>query len=214
MKKIVLFTLLVLNAFNINAQEKWLWQEEVVFKDSHDPLIIELVGKKDMEYQNSDSHEIVSLWKKGKKLLLVYNTEKGINLLDKKTNTLISIATMYGKHPIDALLEYNLSLDKNRYTMGITSCYDEASGYWDLYLNKTYKEFMKILPETEREDLRYLQRKWIIFRDAQSKILYKSYWGENSGTISNIEVASSKKDVVRNQALALNRYYRAYIGTH
>lgn len=195
--------LIFLSHFSV-AQDKWIWEEAVVFKESHDPRMIVLDDGRGLEYAGEKAFEKVDTWNAGKKLSLVYNTQKGLNLLDSTTGNLVNITNGLETHPIDLLCK--ICLDKESTTNGLAACYYEALKVWDYELNRVYQQLIARSSETEKKKLRATQLKWIAFRNAQIEFMNELYYSDDCGSICKINRASAMRDLTRSQAIRLNSF--------
>ncbi|MBK7932413.1 MAG: DUF1311 domain-containing protein [Acidobacteria bacterium] len=88
-------------------------------------------------------------------------------------------------------------------------CATRAEQLWDKELNKVYKELQGRLTLKERSVLISSQRSWILYRNAEFKLIDSMYSFEK-GTMNISFNAHARKGVVMKRALALKHYLEGY----
>jgi len=112
------------------------------------------------------------------------------------------------KHPIDVWVdkcfdeapqEYSLAQD-----LAILKCLAQAYEMWDKELNKVYRELMQQLNDEEKKLLRDSQRKWLAYRDAESKFI--DAWQNLPGFDASFLRYTRKIEIIRSRVLQLELY--------
>jgi uncharacterized protein YecT (DUF1311 family) len=107
------------------------------------------------------------------------------------------------KHPIDR--EYDECMEKHSSTAGMVECTDKAYKKWDAELNRAYGELLKKLPAKKAAILKQSQRDWLIYRDANFRLIDAIY-DELQGTMYIPMRLYAKLRIVRERALLLSGY--------
>ncbi len=203
MKKIIACSGLLLfsSLAQVQAAEKWDYQQEVSFQDYHDPLMIWLADGRKLAVSLLDiKYEEISKWQRGKKLKLLFQTGAGISLMDSQTGKKIPVLAGWGKHPIEILQEQ--CQEKNYSTMGMVECTQQAGKRWDSELNFAYGRLQKQVSDEAKESLKLAQRQWLKYRDEQTKAIQAVY-RQREGTIWYTIAAQSVVEITRDQTLRL-----------
>ena len=182
------------------SEEKVLYSQLLVFKEFHDPGWLVSVDDQEYEFKYEGfTFENISTWKRGRKLLLTYSFDKGILIHDSKSGTVAHIYHL-PTHPIDIVLEQ--CLDERTTTMGMASCYDDASGNWDREMNRAYQVLKSTNSSEVFEAIQKMQRAWIKYRDNRVVVIRNRYT-RDEGTITIIENSARVLQPIRKQALFL-----------
>lgn len=179
----------------------WEHREAVRYQENHDPSMVWLVdGRKLQVHYANPSWEEVEKWAKGRPLTLLYTAEGGLQLVDDATGKRLRVLSGMD-HPLDKLLEQNLK--KEGSTMGMSACYSQAAGQWQLEMDRTLKELRAALPAKESRAVQAAQDAWVKFRDAERKAINAIHSREDTGTLSVIQAASDHLGVIRDRTLTL-----------
>jgi uncharacterized protein YecT (DUF1311 family) len=96
-------------------------------------------------------------------------------------------------------------LEKAHTTVQMTECSGAARDQWDAELNKNYKELLGALKPAAKLSLRFAQKEWMRFRDAEIKNIGAIY-GTLQGTVYIPMRAESAMEIVRARAMQLRQY--------
>ena len=80
LKSLSIFILLFLHCIG-HAQQKWVWQSEVIFLDHHDPSMIDLKNNGSITFDDTTGYDKLKNWEPGQTCLFVYDSLKGLNLI-------------------------------------------------------------------------------------------------------------------------------------
>lgn len=100
---------------------------------------------------------------------------------------------------------YQACLDRAGTTAAQLACVDQAYGAWDKVLNETYKAALAGLSPANQELLREAQRKWLAYRDADSRF-QAADWTFGQGTFFRVVLADASLQIVKARALVLDSY--------
>lgn len=164
------------NGSAIAEPKSWEWMEpeDVVFKASHDPTIVELKDGRRLAViygGPDDAHRPtwseVQNWKPGRPLRLTFAAAEGAVLYDPESQGLLPITTgLERHHPLDRLLERCLEMAPT--TVDILQAYADNAKRWDGEIDRIYalvKEDQSLAKEV-RKSLEMEQVAWIRFREA------------------------------------------------
>jgi hypothetical protein len=180
------------------AQENWIWKSDVIFEDHHDPSIIDLKDNGSIKFDDSTGYDKLENWEQGQPCLFVYNSQKGLNLINLKNKDAIHISVWYNHtHPIDLICDS--CCEGNGTTMGISTCFREGATLWELEMNRVCKEIEKWLTRSEQQQLQQTLLKWSEYKEAQSDFIFVLY-EKSSGSIAKIEAAQNHLSLMRSQA--------------
>ena len=197
LKSLSIFTLLFCYGIGY-AQENRTWQSEVTYKDHHDPSIIDLRDNGSIKYFDSTGYDKLEKWEQGQTCLFVYDSQKGLNLINLKNKDTIHISRWYNHpHPIDLICDS--CCEENGTTMGISACFREGARLWELEMKRVCREIEKLLTKSEQEKLQQTLLKWFEYKEAQSDFIRVLY-NKSSGSIAQIEAAQNHLSLMRSQA--------------
>ncbi len=111
------------------------------------------------------------------------------------------------EHPIETRLERCLSADTNRSTLAKIECHKEAREGWDHLLNRYYGKLMDTLSTEQQKKLKASQRKWLTYRDKEFEFVFALYLNME-GTIWKVKAMDRKREIVKERALELKKYYK------
>ena len=204
LKSLSIFILLFLNGFG-HAQQKWVWQSEVIFVDNHDPSMIDLKNNGSIKFDDTTGYDKLENWESGQTCLFVYDSLKGLNLINLKNKDTIHISVWYNHtHPIDLICDS--CIEKNGCTMCMRACYTEAARLWELEINRVCKEIEKSLTKSEQKQFKKTLLKWNQYKEAQLGIINLIYQ-KSSGSISIVRRVQNYVSLIRSQAELFTYYY-------
>jgi uncharacterized protein YecT (DUF1311 family) len=91
---------------------------------------------------------------------------------------------------------------ENQSGHGEAECYDREQAAWDLLLNESFRKLIKNLEPQQRDNLREMQRAWIVSRDRTCEF----FWDFYQGTMAvPMQSASLNRETAR-RALFLLRF--------
>jgi uncharacterized protein YecT (DUF1311 family) len=105
-----------------------------------------------------------------------------------------------GKDPIDVAMEAAMERDPS--TAGMNEAISGAQVKWDAKMNRLYQALKKKLPADEWPNLVAAQKAWIVYRDAQIKLLETTYL-KMEGTMWLNICNSAVMEITRERALFL-----------
>ncbi len=128
-----------------------------------------------------------------------------------KSNALLAAALFFmavqacraADHPIDEYQAECIAGDST--TTGMTNCTLSASARWDKELNGVYAKLMSSLSPVEQAALRAAQRQWILYRDAEFKLIDEMYKSKD-GTMYIPMRAEDRLEIIKAHALQLQAY--------
>ena len=88
--------------------------------------------------------------------------------------------------------------------------YDDYLFFLDKELNNAYRLLMAKVPETQREDLKNSQKKWMAFRDAEFEFINNNWTRDNFGSSSVISRGAYRSSIVKNRVIQLLQYASNY----
>ena len=106
------------------------------------------------------------------------------------------------KHPIDVKID--AMIEKDGSTHGQIRAMEEGYKLWDAELNRVYKKFYGGLSATGKSRLQVSQRAWLIFRDAEFKLL-SAIFDKLEGTMYLPMRVASRVELVKRRAQELER---------
>ena len=184
-----------------HAETKWDWSQSVNYQENHDPSVIWLTdGRKLHVNYTAIPWKTVSGWSKGRSLLLAYQPESGLVLMDPESGKAIPVFNGMGKHPIELLTEK--CVQENQTTQGMVVCYGKGRDRWTQELDRSYKALLATLDDAQKKAVTESQQQWLKFRDAQVDAIYAV--NNKQGTIWRIVSVQQALQVVREQAERLN----------
>ena len=204
LKSLSIFILLFLHCIG-HAQQKWVWQSEVIFLDHHDPSMIDLKNNGSITFDDTTGYDKLKNWEPGQTCLFVYDSLKGLNLINLKNKDTIHISVWYNHtHPIDLICES--CIEKNGCTMCMAGCYGEAAKLWKLEINRVCKEIEKSLTKSEQKQLQKTLLIWNQHREAQWDLI-NLFYEKSSGSISIVRRVQNYVSLIRSQAELFTYYY-------
>ena len=204
LKSLSIFTLVFLHCIG-HSQQKWVWQSEVIFLDHHDPSMIDLKDNGSIKFDDSTGYDKLENWEQGQTCLFVYDSQKGLNLINLKNKDTIHISRWYNHtHPID--LRCDSCIEKDGCTMCMSSCYGEAAKLWELEMDRVCKEIEKSLTKSEQKQLQQILLKWNQHKEAQLGLINLLY-EKSSGSFSIVQRVHNYLSLVRSQAQLFTDYY-------
>lgn len=87
----------------------------------------------------------------------------------------------------------------------MTNCTNGASARWDKELNNIYTDLVPLLSPDEQNALRAAQRQWMLYRDAEFKLIDEMYKTKD-GTMYIPMRAADRLEIVKARALQLQSY--------
>ena len=128
-----------------------------------------------------------------------------------KSNALLAAALFFmgvqacraADHPIDQYQTKCIAADST--TAGMTNCTNGASARWDKELNSVYAKLLSSLSPVEQDALRAAQRQWILYRDAEFKVIDEMY-KTRDGTMYIPMRAADRLEIIKARALQLQAY--------
>ena len=106
-------------------------------------------------------------------------------------------------HPIDQYQSKCIAKDST--TSGMTNCTNGAISRWDKELNSVYANLISSLAPSEQQALREAQRQWILYRDAEFKLIDEMYKTKD-GTMYIPMRAADRLEIIKTRALQLQAY--------
>jgi len=120
-----------------------------------------------------------------------------------------SIVFAETQHPID--IELDKCLEGLSGNSPMANCTYNALEAWDKELNRVYKDLMGYLTDDGKKQLRFSQRQWIAFRDAEVKYLDTMYNRQEFGGSMYIPIlAMNKLMITKERVLVLTRYLKMH----
>ncbi|CNL05171.1 Uncharacterized protein conserved in bacteria [Yersinia pseudotuberculosis] len=89
-------------------------------------------------------------------------------------------------------------------TMEIADCYGSSIDAWEAELNKQYKLLLQDQPKEIQADLRNSQRAWVKYKESYINAM-KNFYSQERGSIWDLVMSESKKNVIRDKAIDLYR---------
>lgn len=189
---------------------EWLYCEEVVYRENHDPSMIWLADGREIQVVygttgglSQPSFKAVETWPAGRPLCLAFGPGCGVILFDPETSgRLPVIGGLDGCHPLDQLLEQHLNSAVT--TIAITDAYGDNARLWETEIERLYavlRNGARVSPET-RELLARAHLAWGRFSEAQFAAAARLFQLP-SGTKWRNECADYYRKIVRAQALSL-----------
>ncbi len=217
-QKILLAGLLLLSPLVCVAQTQaspWEWSEKAVFLTTHDPMVIQLDGDRELEViYDAVRYEDVEKWPEGKSMQLAYSAKTGAVLIDPDNGKFLPVITGLKQHPIDAIITRCTEAPETKTTLDIRNCYTRGYALWDAEMNLWYGRLMAskspdLLDDAGKHMLQQAQVQWLCFRDAEIKVIVAIY-SRRDGTIWG-QVAQQKKiELTKQQALQLASYFKIF----
>jgi len=118
-------------------------------------------------------------------------------------------ASADNEYPIDAWYKAKTAMDSS--TVGLRRSASEAREKWDAEMNVVYNRLMRRLNKAQQENLRDAQRKWLQFRDAESKSI-GAIVATQDGTLAQLAATDGAMELARARVLQLYRYEQALNG--
>ena len=87
----------------------------------------------------------------------------------------------------------------------MTNCTNGAISRWDKELNSVYANLISSLAPSEQQALREAQRQWILYRDAEFKLIDEMYKTKD-GTMYIPMRAADRLEIIKTRALRLQAY--------
>ena len=106
-------------------------------------------------------------------------------------------------HPIDQYQSKCIAADST--TAGMTNCTNGASARWDKELNSVYANLLSSISRREQQALRAAQRQWILYRNAEFKLIDEMYKTKD-GTMYIPMRAADRLEIIKARALQLQAY--------
>jgi uncharacterized protein YecT (DUF1311 family) len=185
--------------------DTWLYQQPVVYSANHDPSMVYLDDGRQLEvqYGSEIEWEDAEKWKKGKKLFIAYNSDKGTVLVDSSTGKSIPILSGLKKHPLEILEDQRSEKDTS--TMDMVDTLNAFTTLWEKEMNRVLNALMTTVDMDGKRTIRDSQEAWRKFRDAEIKMLIKIHSGRE-GTIQSIIISSRIQKITRDRAIQINSY--------
>lgn len=191
----------------------YLFSERVLWVADHDSGGAELADKRRlMLVANEAQTNAINQWEKGKVLVLCYDEERGVTLLDPESNVQVSVRHITDRHPID---DYSRSLNAQT-TLGMLAAGEETQRLWRLEIDRSVREVLafKYLPKEDRENFIKLSKSRLDYLEQQSKFatsaVYATYSpGTICGPLSTEEIVALYR-AASFQLSGLYEYYRTY----
>ncbi len=184
-----------------DAKGKWLVYHPVTYQENHDPSMIWLQDKTQLEVRfGKVSFEEVDAWKPGRKLAFAYRSETGPVLLDLQTGHTLPVVSGWSKHPLDEYLE---KLDAIREsTAEMVTAQTDTAALWKKEMTRAYNDLKSRSKPTQTKRLETAQSRWEQFKEAEVAFL-RSLNNEDAGTIGTVVAASRVTELYRRRALEL-----------
>jgi uncharacterized protein YecT (DUF1311 family) len=108
---------------------------------------------------------------------------------------------------IEQLVSKQMDIDYS--TVGMRTAVNEKTSSYDKLMNKYYNKLLKALKPEDKQTLVAAQRAWIVYRDAEAKLIGAMTKEEYSGggTIQSMIATGSYSDLVIKRALEIFNYY-------
>ena len=106
-------------------------------------------------------------------------------------------------HPIDQYQSKCIAADST--TAGMTNCTNGASARWGKALNSVYANLLSSISRSEQQALRAAQRQWILYRNAEFKLIDEMYKTKD-GTMYIPMRAADRLEIIKTRALQLQAY--------
>jgi hypothetical protein len=175
---------------------EWMEPEDVVFRATHDPTIIELQDGRRLAVIYGGSNQTnrptwseVQNWKSGRPLRLAFAAAEGAVLYDPESRGILPITTgLESRHPLDLLLERSLEMASG--TANILQAYSDNAKRWDAEIdriNAVLKDDQTLAKEV-RNSLEMEEAAWIRFREAELATA-EEVFGTLKGSMWSIEWA-------------------------
>ena len=198
------FLLLVLSATAAAAPLPTLiGARDVTFERTSDPNLVRLADGTALTviYGDGDLEKAWD-WPEGRTLRLGFDLERGTVLVDPKGGLVLPVVDDLGEqHPIAVADDACQSRDRS--TMGIGDCLEQALARWDRQLNINYQHLLRVLDADRQVPVRAAQRAWLAWRDAQFQAISATY--DRDGTMWGLVATSRRIDIVREQAVRLGQ---------
>lgn len=100
-------------------------------------------------------------------------------------------------------------IDIDYSTMGINNAVNDLTSSYDILLNKYYKKLLNSLNEEDKKVLIAAQRAWMIFRDAEAKLIWTMTNDEYSGggTMQSNIATGSYSYLIKQRTIDIFSYY-------
>jgi uncharacterized protein YecT (DUF1311 family) len=184
-----------------DAKGKWLVYRPVAYQESHDPSMIWLQDKTQLEVRFGQvSYEEVDRWKPGRKLAFAYRSDTGPVLLDLQTGHTLPVVSGWSKHPLDEYLEKLDALEGN--TAEMVTAQADAAALWKKEMTRAYNDLKSRSKPSQAKQLETAQSRWEQFKEAELAFL-RSLNDEDAGTIGTVVAASRVTELYRRRALEL-----------
>jgi uncharacterized protein YecT (DUF1311 family) len=108
---------------------------------------------------------------------------------------------------INQIVSKRMDIDYS--TLGMNRTVDEMTASYDKLLNKYYNKLLKILKPEDKKILITAQRAWLVYRDAEAKLIGKMTKEEYSGggTIQSNIATGAYSDLVVKRTIEIFNYY-------
>jgi len=183
---------------------EWLYTEQVVYQENHDPSDIYLTDGRDLRVTyGAITWMAVQQWKAGRKLTFAYSEAEGCMLVDAETNDALPVIAVWaGRHPLDVLLAQDLALTRS--TLDIVEAYDASVAHWEREIVRLYDFYLSSdkIPAGTRQDIQAERAAWEDYRDRHAKAA-KGLYALPQGTMWNIKGSEHYHELVRSQAIRL-----------
>ena len=194
--------------YSIYAQENWIWKMDVIFQADHDPSVIDLRDNGRLKYKDSSGFDKLQSWGTGQNCFFVYNSKRGLNLINRKNNDTVHISMWYDHpHPIDLMCD--TCSEENGSITGIAVCLGDAAHLWKLEMNRVCNEIEKCLSKSEQKSLQRTLLKWIEYKDSQMDFIDLLY-NKSRGSIGRIERSQNYLTLIKGQTELFTQFLDQY----
>jgi uncharacterized protein YecT (DUF1311 family) len=202
--RILIGIVLVLASTHLEAQEVWMYSEEVRYESQRDPGIVIFQDGSELRVAWGIAGQLTweesDKWPKSKRLLIAYRPEDGTVLLDPDSGKLVSVLEI-SNQPIDRIVD--ICLETGLSTRGMVECFGMGLSLWDRELNRLYGHLMRSSNSDLTRKIQTAQRAWVRFRDATGSAIGDVYTG---GTVALVERAMEGLSLTKQQAERLQRF--------
>ncbi len=189
------------SALAADVQGKWLVYRPVVYQENHDPSMVWLQDKTQLEVRYGKvSFEEVDAWKPGRKLAFAYRPDIGPVLLDLQTGHTLPVVSGWSKHPLDEYLEKLDAVGGS--TEEMVTAQTNAAALWKAEMSRAYNDLKRRSKPAQVRRLETAQSRWEQFKEAELAFL-NSLNDEDVGTIGTVTAAGRVAGLYRERALAL-----------
>jgi uncharacterized protein YecT (DUF1311 family) len=127
--------------------------------------------------------------------------------LSQKNLTADEIEFSVDTFRLEQIVSKRMDIDYS--TVGMNTTVDELTSSYDQLMNKYYNKILKILKPEDKKTLVAAQKAWLVYRDAESKLIGTMMKEEYSGggTIQSIIATSSYSQLVVKRTIEIFNYF-------